>query len=562
MKTATSDTCDYPHAPVKFLGVNPVNFTPQESCSETSSRAGARHLALIVTAAVIVTGLALRLIGLTYPPFDAHAYRQTETLSTIDAFYRHGIDLFHPSTIYMGDPGTFVLEFPVFQALAASLYDIFGPHLEIIRLLNILFGAGTVWLLYLIARRLVNPMTALLAFWIYWLAPLNILYQRSMLLDPMAVFCAMVSFYCLLWLVGTGNFVERRGAGWLEGLYFTCFAVATWLAVMTKALYLWPTVLLFGRAVIVRRFKPDSQIAGILAVFAISGICFLFWNKYAGRVNDASPFVNAVEPVAGGVRPTSHLGFSALLSREFYYVQLIHRPKLWLGVFGAILYPIGLLAAWKETRRGSPTSVLWLLIAAPPAYLLVFANINTPHEFYQLIITPFLAIISGYGLWWLGLRVVARLPKLGSAREAMVAGAGGLLIAAAVLTYCVWLRAPSENAQLLRFQQLCAGKFEPWSPAMLFVSRDIYPNSSPIVPEFLYAAKLWGYARLVDNAGETRPEFETLAPVFPQMEFVVFYGIGPPQWLPQSFHLDIQDDRRCFYVFQRVSAVHRIQGTR
>jgi 4-amino-4-deoxy-L-arabinose transferase-like glycosyltransferase len=398
---------------------------------------------------------------------------------------------------------------------------------------------------------LVNPATALLAFWIYWLAPLNILYQRSTLLDPMAVFCAMVSFYCLARLLGTGDSVERRGGGRAEGLRFVCFAIATWLVGMMKALYLWPAVLLFGQAVIARRFKPNRRIVGIVAVFAAVGACFLAWNSYAGRINRASPFVEAVSGVSGGIKPTSHLGFSALLSPNFYYTQIFHMPNWWLGALGTMLYPIGLLAVWRKTCEGARTSILWLLIVVPPTYLLLFADINA-QEFYSLIITPFLAIVSGYGLRWLGLLAVAKFPKLGSAADAMLAGAGAALVAASVLIYCVWFRAPLVNAQLLKFQELCVGKFEPWAPAMLFVARDIGgADSSPNIPEFLYAARLWGYAHLVNSAEEARPKFETLAPVFPRLEFVVFYGIKPPEWMPRSFHLEIKDDSRRFYVFQR-----------
>ena len=507
----------------------------------------------IVIGIAIVVGLALRLIGLSYPPYDSHAYRQTQTLSTIEAFHSQGIDLFHPKTIYMGYPGTFVLELPVFQALAALLYGFFGPHLEIVRIINILFGAGTAWLLYRITRHLVDRVTAVLAFWIYWLGPLNILYQRSMLLDPMAVFCAMGSFYCLAMLLEPGDPLARLRGARGDWLRFAVFAVATWFTVMMKALYLWPTVLLFCQAVIVRRFKLDLRITGIIAVFVAAGGCFLAWNNYAGKVNSASPFTTAIYGVAGGLKPTSQLGFSALISPVYYYFQLLIRPKWWLGVLGVLLYPVGAMAAWKGTGERARTAVLWLLILVPPTYLLLFANINLPHDFYQLIITPFLAIVSGYGLRWLGMRATARFPKFGSARDATLAGAGVVLVVVAVLTYCVWIRAPRVDAPNLKFQQLCAGKFDPGAQAMIFVTPSVSggPRTSNL-PSYLYAARLWGYGKIVKNDEEARPQFEQLAPAFPRLEYVVFYGTEQPKWLPESFHLRIQDDNQRFYVFQRV----------
>src|SRR6266516_7109095 len=98
--------------------------------------------------AALVTELWLRLIRLSCPPYDAHNFRQTQTLSTIEFFHADGIDLLHPRTIYTGYPGTFVLELPAFQAIAATLYNILGPKIEVVRILNILLGAVTLWLLF------------------------------------------------------------------------------------------------------------------------------------------------------------------------------------------------------------------------------------------------------------------------------------------------------------------------------------------------------------------------------------------------------------------------------
>src|SRR5205807_2102817 len=104
--------------------------------------------------------------------------------------YHEGVDIFHAKAIYMGYPGVFVLEVPVFQAFCAWLYRLFGPHWEIVRAVNICLGAGSAWLIYKISLRFFAPGIAALSAIIYWLAPLNILYQRFLLIDPTTVFFA------------------------------------------------------------------------------------------------------------------------------------------------------------------------------------------------------------------------------------------------------------------------------------------------------------------------------------------------------------------------------------
>jgi 4-amino-4-deoxy-L-arabinose transferase-like glycosyltransferase len=297
---------------------------------------GRPYLKLIV-GIVLLTGLLLRLKGLSDPPFDSHTSRQTHTLSTIEAFHSDGIDLLHPRVIYTGYPGVLVLELPVFQALGATLYNIFGAHIELIRILNILFGTATMWLLYKVARHLFDATTAVAAAMIYWLAPVNILYQRSVLLDPSAVFLSTLSFYCLALLLIPGNMDAAANRSRQRWIWFGIFGGATLIVALVKALYLWPTVLLLGWVLLSRRFKWGMWTVLALLVFGLAGIGVLVWNHHATVVNDASPGTR-------GANLTGFLGAAALFSRSFYLDQLFVRPIWWLGLVGMLLFPVGLAA--------------------------------------------------------------------------------------------------------------------------------------------------------------------------------------------------------------------------
>jgi hypothetical protein len=506
---------------------------------------------LVVAAFAI--GLSLRLIGLHYPPYDSHNFRQCQTLSTIEDFYRNGINFLHPHTLYMGYPGVFVLELPLFQAIGATLYHCFGPHLEVLRILNIVFGALTTIILYRMSLVWFDRTIAILGALIYWLCPLNVLYQRSTLLDPMAVLCALVSFYSLARLLtepGNNDSPMRNLNPTQKSaaitIYFWVFAFATLLTALIKALYLWPAVLLIGQCFLARRFKFDRQLLLILVVFAVAGVCFIGWNRYAAQVNSGNL-------LSEGLRPTSHIGYSALLNVDFYSLMLKTRPKEWLGLLGVLLYVFGLWAWWSERRMAGWRSRLFLIVCVPPTYLLAFAKINYPHNYYQLIITPFLAIVSANGVVWLAKRYQPPAAlDYSILKQSVFAVALSVLALAAAANYVVWFKWPRLDSRTVTFERLCAGKVEPWAPAVLFsTARETGMDTYSYVPQFLYAGKLWGYSWVVPNAESAKEKFELVRRGFTRLDYLVFYGTELPKWVASNdFQLIHQDDANRFFVFQ------------
>jgi hypothetical protein len=508
----------------------------------------------IAIATSLALGLVLRFVNFTAPPFDAHHFRQTETLFTIDAFYKQGIDLLHPRTNYTGYPGTLVLEFPIFQAFVALLYRVFGPHFEVLRALNILFGAATGFLLFKLTRRLLDPVTAWLAVLIYWLSPLNITYQRSMLIDPAGVTLALLAFYQLLFLLPAEQTPPRtqtdspQPAFWRWAVFF----VATLLTALMKALYLWPAVLLIADRFFRRRCKLDARMVFIGAVFAIAGAFFIVWNVHATHVNDLSPFTR-------GTRPTSHLGISALLDLHFYRVMLRTYPKSWLGLAGLLLYPFGFVAAWRERQDRVRANALLLLLLIPPTYLLAFASINTPHNYYQLIIVPFLSIASATGLRWLWGRYQQRFlvaPEVDLSRirhqvSRSFAATATLLLFVSLGSY-VWFN-PKMSSEVLQFQTLCAPKVQAGQSAMLFMGqRSSQDPELGELPAFLYSVGFWGCGKTVRDTQQARSYFEKFYPDFPGLQYLVFYGLEKPDWVPsQQFHLEGIDETHRLFIFHR-----------
>jgi hypothetical protein len=503
-----------------------------------------RRWAACLVVVVFLVGLCMRIVGFDYPPYDAHSFRQTQTLSTIEDFHEQGIDLLRPKTIYTGYPGTFVLELPLFQALAAVLYDVLGAHLEVVRGLNILLGAASAWMVFSIGRRFWNASIGMLAALIYWLAPLNVLYQRSMLIDPMAVFFALVCFDRLAVLLRSPTNMGRESGERNWSLHTGLLFIAAMVTALIKALYLWPAVLLLAQQLIIRRFRLDSRMWVAIATFACAGICFIAWNYHAMRVNDETPFTR-------GITPTLLLGFTALVQPEFYRELLFNRPLRWLGIIAGLLYLIGLAAAWFERHNKAQLRSFFLIFLIPPTYVACFADINRPHDYYQLIITPFLAMISAFGAAKCFSFASRALDQRARLKYTALLFCAVLFAATSIYTYHSWMRAPKLDEPLLFFEKLVAGKFEANSPAMVFVSTEISRYGAEwYIPQYIYAANLWGYGRTVDSAQDARRYFDELSGAFPKLEYLIFYGMERPDWIPASYNEQLIDEENLLYVFR------------
>lgn len=190
---------------------------------------------------VLGTVLALQLPKISRPPFDAHNFRQAQTLVTIELFARDDVDLAHARTSYVGEPGVFVLELPLFQAACALLYQWFGPHSEFVRLLNLLFTFANAGLVFLIGRRWFATESTLAGTILFLLAPLNLTFMTSTLLDPSAVTCSLLVFLFAHRILHPASGRPPAGAFDCTGFFAACAVTAR-----IKTLYLFPTCVLLA----------------------------------------------------------------------------------------------------------------------------------------------------------------------------------------------------------------------------------------------------------------------------------------------------------------------------
>ncbi len=418
-----------------------------------------------------------RVLHLTGPIDEPHAWRQCDTAYMALDFYQRGIDLLHPAVCWMGGHKTLVLEFPLHEACVALAYHLFGPRLPVARLITLAFFLGAAAFLYLIVKYLQGIALARMTTLIFLMAPLSLFYSRAMHIDFSAVFFSHAMLYCLM------RGIDEEKVGWT-----VAGSAAGILAFLIKAPYAFFLFLPLAWHVIVQskyRFTLKMAPALVLPL-----ICFALWRHHAHEVNSRAPdwfFIRDYKKFIDmgwwyfgtlGQRFDAHQ-WAVIIERLF---------RECCTVVGSVFFVAGLFLRPRPER---PTTFFKLWLAGLIIYLLIFFNPNYGHNYYQI---PFLSITSFFiaaGIQSVvNLRAVARVPK----RQWLVLGALVLVFANAIWTSerrYYWIDPIRTEAGRIIAQRT--------DPDALIIAA--VPQTSPQDPTLLYRARRAGWS--------VRPEIVT-----------------------------------------------------
>jgi len=145
---------------------------------------------LAALGAILVLGLALRLIDIHNPVMDHPAWRQGDTAAIARNFAQLNFNIFYPQTDYDGPPPNYVqLELQIVPYLAAAGYKLFGVHEIFGRAISIAFSLGTVAALAFFGRWLFASAGAgLAAALLYAIFPGSVYYGRTFMPDTAMAF--------------------------------------------------------------------------------------------------------------------------------------------------------------------------------------------------------------------------------------------------------------------------------------------------------------------------------------------------------------------------------------
>jgi hypothetical protein len=306
--------------------------------------------------------------------------------------------------------------FPVFRAHPLLVHTLLAPLFAqgvvdtVGRVIVALLGTATVWLVFLLARRLYDTSTGLIAALITAVMPYHVVVSRQVLLDVPMVFFATVTLYCL--------------ARWAESQR-TIWVFATGIGMGVTMLAKESSIVLLGSIYAFLALTPSIQrpIRSFMIVVATL-IC-----------------VFAVHPLTLALSGGGRTGKSYLLW------QLLRRPNhSWSFYLEQIPWAIGplifaavALALWYARREFSWREVLLLCWSVVP--VVAFELYPVKGYQYLLPIAPPLSVLAARGFTRI------RLPRF---RQSVMAS--GVLVAITVVSLIVptsgHLDAPSGASYL------------------------------------------------------------------------------------------------------------------
>jgi 4-amino-4-deoxy-L-arabinose transferase-like glycosyltransferase len=183
--------------------------------------------------ALIGVGLGIRMLDLTDPPLDFHAWRQLRSAIIARGKY-YSLDTnadpyLREKAIQLGESEG-KLEPIILETISAITYWIVGrEELWIARVYSIFFWMIGGIFLYLLARKCTSTLGASLSLAYYLLVPFGVIGSRAFLPEPLMAMWIMISSWCLY------QWSEKKTWTWA-----LLFGITAGLAILTKVFAVFP----------------------------------------------------------------------------------------------------------------------------------------------------------------------------------------------------------------------------------------------------------------------------------------------------------------------------------
>lgn len=343
---------------------------------------------------LICVTLIVRLYKLETPLADWHSWRQADTVSVSREYAKHNYPFLLPHYQDLSDipnglnniEGYRMVEFPIVNWVIAQVVRQW-PESNIVvvsRLFSIAFSVVTVGSLYLLVLLLSKQKkVAFLSGLFFALIPYSIYYSRTALPEPVFVMSQVVSL--LFFSAWVQSIKDKKGF-----LFRSIFAVLA--------------TLFFALALLI---KPMA--AFILPVFAVIAFYELGWKTFLQF--ELYFFLTSFIPLWWWRRWIAQYPSGIPASDWLFNGNGIRlRPAWWRwlfadrlarlisGYWGVIFLFLGVVA--RESKKVfslfDVVTLTWL--ACGFLYMVIIATGNVQHDYYQVMLTPILAILFARGV--------------------------------------------------------------------------------------------------------------------------------------------------------------------
>jgi len=305
----------------------------------------------------------LRIYNFQSPILGVHSWRQADTAAMARNFYENGYNFLYPQIDWGGNlAGYCQTEFPIYSFLVAILYRFFGVHESIGRILSIVFSLIAICFFYKLCLEITCDKK--LAFWssfFYTIIPTNIYYSRTFQPESLVLVSTISGTYFFhKWIK-----IDQKKHLFISSLLI-CLAC---LVKVVPAFYLFLplTYLAWGKF----KYKMFSNL-NLYFYASIIIIPTFAWYFYSYQIaNEYGLSFGFGSERFGWNFQRSGIVFEQII----YFIAVRH-----LLILGFVAMIFGIFC-----KRSNKEELLFdLLFISNILYILIFANLNSFHEYYQL----------------------------------------------------------------------------------------------------------------------------------------------------------------------------------
>lgn len=330
---------------------------------------------------IVAIAFTLRLYKINNPILDWHSWRQADTASVTREYLKTELNPLYPkyhdlSNIPSGkfNPNGYrMVEFPIYNIIVAFILKTL-PSLQLeatSRMVSIIFSLGTLVSIFFLTKSVYGKKTAHLAALAFAIIPYSVFYSRTVLPEPTMLFFSTFSLLMFKLYTTRNKFYYYLLSLISLALAFLLKPFVIFLAPVYLQIYLqkkgWKTFIDF-----------KLYLFGILSI-----IPFLLWRNWIVNFPEGIPASDWLFN-GNGIR------FRPAWFRWLGYERI---TKLILGYVGVIFLPISFINALKTKNWFIPS--WWLGVGI---YFSVIATGNIQHDYYQVFITPIIAITLAHGI--------------------------------------------------------------------------------------------------------------------------------------------------------------------
>ncbi len=330
----------------------------------------------VISLAFVISFL-LHFHALNIDLVSVHVWRQTETQTVINNFYKEDFNILNPRINYRGDGnGILRKEFPIMQWLFACFYKVFGEHIIISRLITLLISFLSILGLYHLILKLSNDKTtASIGAWSFTFSPAFFYYSICPLPDNFALCLSIWGITLFLTYIQTSRMK-----------YFWGMTILIVIGTLAKL----PYILFYAIPVFYFIQKKNRNALLKLFILAVSAIPFVIWYALAIPTWNHNGITTGI------------ISNQMPISTWFYYLfsnLFSVFPELLLNYGSVGLFLAGIYFTLKiRPQRKKLFRPFFLCVFGVCLYFLFEINmIKDMHDYYLFPFLPFLFIVVAYG---------------------------------------------------------------------------------------------------------------------------------------------------------------------